>query len=103
MIAASYMPTKVQSMIANVHVLIASLHEHVLLSHTIAIYAVAYNEISIAVLLHVITIAAMHACMKSQYSDRSAREHCIKISLSVHLYKYLQLFKKQSISVNGNT
>ena len=61
MIAASYVPTKVPSVIINVHVFIASLHAHVLLSHTIAIYAVAYNEISIAVLLHAITIAAMQA------------------------------------------
>ena len=41
MIVATYMPAKVQSVITNVHVFIASLHEHVLLSHTIAIYAVA--------------------------------------------------------------
>ena len=41
MIAANYVLTKVQSVIANVHVFIASLHEHVLLSCTIAIYAVA--------------------------------------------------------------
>ena len=77
MIAASYVPTKVQSVIANMHVFVASLYENVLLPCTIAIYAVAYNEISIVIILHAITIAAVHACMKSQYSDRAAREHCI--------------------------
>ena len=47
-------------MITNVHVFIASLHVHVL-PCTIAIYTVAYNEISIAILVHVITIATMLA------------------------------------------